>query len=447
MKNKTKGNVTATAIEDNGKPTANPAASSPTGPSVASQPFSDKGATGSISTNVVSQGANVSSVTKVATSELGKDAVSPSPGEAAFLRSIQALAQSVEANTKNVNWLLGQYPNQSYEDSIDIYASEGDDWGNWDDSGEAPPTKVCRSPNRNAVSVPTKRMRDMRDDSHSSKSEAVGDGNVDACSNDNDIFDIKRSFINDLKLASAKQQARGPAIDSSLASSLDILMRNKSEDADELRKVTNPPENCSGLCSVRVNSEVWSRISANAKHRDLRLQNVGNFIVAGTTHFAYLIDLLTGAWDQQSGVIPKDVVSGMLSHAQQAFKLMGAANYDLQMRRREFMKAEMNASHAHLCAPSVPFTTELFGDDVTKRITEITSQNRIADKALRTEFQRGRGRRRPSGRPTPYPRDRVYRYYRPPSTSGQQPFLGRQPQSSRKDENLDKKGFKKKGGQ
>lgn len=57
------------------------------------------------------------------------------------------------------------------------------------------------------------------------------------------------------------------------------------------------------------------------------------------------------------------------------------------------MKTEMNPSHPLLCAATVPFTTELFGDDVTNTIIEITSQNRVALKALQeTSHQWGRGR-------------------------------------------------------
>ena len=67
------------------------------------------------------------------------------------------------------------------------------------------------------------------------------------------------------------------------------------------------------------------------------------------------------------------------------------------MRRREMLRAEMNPSHVHLCAPSVSYTTELFGDDVTKKISEITSQNRVTNNAMRGS-NRGRARASRRGR-------------------------------------------------
>lgn len=217
---------------------------------------------------------------------------------------------------------------------------------------------------------------------------------------------VKQAFMDDLSMASGKQEQRGPKIDDTMATGLNIMMRSKLEETEQLRKDTFPPANCDGLCSVKVNAEVWARISALAKHKDLKMQNVGNHLVAGTTQLAYLVDNFTKHWDQDTGILDPKQAEVILSHAQKAFKLLGAANYELQMRRREVMKTDMNASHVHLCAPSVPYTTELFGDDVTKKITEITSQNRVAGKAFKEYVPRGRGKSRGRGR---YPRGRSYR--------------------------------------
>ena len=47
-----------------------------------------------------------------------------------------------------------------------------------------------------------------------------------------------------------------------------------------------------------------------------------------------------------------------------AIALFGAANYELNIRRREKIKNEMNDDYGHLCSPTLPFTDILFGDDV-----------------------------------------------------------------------------------
>ena len=208
---------------------------------------------------------------------------------------------------------------------------------------------------------------------------------------------VKQAFLAGLTQASGTQEQRGPALDDSMAESLNKLMRQRSDDADELRKNTFPPANCDGLCPVKVNAEVWSRVSANAKTRDLRMQNVGNFLVAGTTHLSYLVDRFTSHWDQDTGYLSNDQAMKIFDHARQAMVLFGTANYELQMRRREMLRAEMNPSHVHLCAPSVSYTTELFGDDVTKKISEITSQNRVTNNAMRG-YNRGRARASRRGR-------------------------------------------------
>ena len=64
-----------------------------------------------------------------------------------------------------------------------------------------------------------------------------------------------------------------------------------------------------------------------------------------------------------------------------AIALIGAANFELNMRRREQIKPELNEDYKHLCSSSVPFTNSLFGNDTDlskqlKDLAEATKLNR-----------------------------------------------------------------------
>lgn len=208
---------------------------------------------------------------------------------------------------------------------------------------------------------------------------------------------VKQSFLEDLTSEAIEQ--RGPSLGSQFSSFITRIMRTKAEETEELGKNTFPPGNCEGLFPVKVNSEVWTRIAAPARQKDLKVQVAGNLLVAGTTHLAYLIEKLTENWDQETGVVSDQAMQEVLQCGKSALKLLGGAHYEIQMRRREYLKSELNASHVHLCSSTVPFTTQLFGDDVTKTISEITSQNRATSKAMRetTTSSRGRFRGRARG--------------------------------------------------
>ena len=117
-------------------------------------------------------------------------------------------------------------------------------------------------------------------------------------------------------------------------------MRAKGEEVEDIRKETFPPANCDGLCPVKVNAEVWSRISTTARQRDLRMQNVGNYIVAGATHLSHLVDDLNKHWDQETGILTPENARVIFYHANKALRLLGeqTMNYKCGGARRSEQK-------------------------------------------------------------------------------------------------------------
>lgn len=77
--------------------------------------------------------------------------------------------------------------------------------------------------------------------------------------------------------------------------------------------------------------------------------------------------------------------------------LMANANIELNLRRRDLMRPDLNAQYQRLCAPSVPITNLLFGDDLTKEVKDINATNKVGYKIGRGGDARGLGRRRGFG--------------------------------------------------
>lgn len=70
---------------------------------------------------------------------------------------------------------------------------------------------------------------------------------------------------------------------------------------------------------------------------------------------------------------------------------MGHANRQLNLARREFMKPDVNSNYGHLCAQSVPYTSLLFGDDVSKAAKDVEETRKIGNRMSGLGFPRGRG--------------------------------------------------------
>jgi len=190
-----------------------------------------------------------------------------------------------------------------------------------------------------------------------------------------------------LSMMSAEAQyidPKGDNIDVDLANNITSFMRSRPDEQKikELYDSLPAPANCPGLEKIVVNENIWARISSEARSHDVKLQRVHVAMMKGTTAVAMLCNKLLAAWDAESHSMSEEELSGIMDLTTKAFRAFGAANFELTMRRREAMKSTISGDFLHLCAPSVPFSNKLFGDDVTKTIKEISDDNRVNKRAF-----------------------------------------------------------------
>lgn len=84
---------------------------------------------------------------------------------------------------------------------------------------------------------------------------------------------------------------------------------------------------------------------------------------------------------------------------------MSFASYEVNYRRRDCIKPDLNGDHMSLFSPSVPINQCLFGADTSKRLEEIEKTKKIVRKAMVQQ--------------NPHPRQRHYK------SSGSNKFRGR----------------------
>ena len=77
--------------------------------------------------------------------------------------------------------------------------------------------------------------------------------------------------------------------------------------------------------------------------------------------------------------------------------LLANANQELNYRRRELMRPQLNANYRHLCSPSNPVTSLLFGDDLPKAVKDISDTNRLSSKLTKdsSSTRSAKSRQRP----------------------------------------------------
>ena len=108
----------------------------------------------------------------------------------------------------------------------------------------------------------------------------------------------------------------------------------------------------------------------------VKMARIQRSIVAGSAAILKLIEAFT----QASKASSKGNQKGDDGQLELYFKtglhalaLLGYANYDISLRRRDSMRPLLKQDLAGaLCGPDIPVTTYLFGDDFTKSLKDVT---------------------------------------------------------------------------
>ena len=132
-----------------------------------------------------------------------------------------------------------------------------------------------------------------------------------------------------------------------------------------------------------MNANIWNNLGETARSNDLKLQKVQKYLVKGMTALVTVTDKLIKDEAKSSNA---DNISSLMD----AVILLSNANTEVNLQRREPLKPELHPSYRHLCHPSNPITSQLFGDDLPKAVKDIAEANKISSKL--------HGERKPSDR-------------------------------------------------
>ena len=128
----------------------------------------------------------------------------------------------------------------------------------------------------------------------------------------------------------------GPAIDGELALLVDKIIREKANEdkITELKKQHEISENCTTLSETKVNQGARNNLDELARSTHLKFQKVQNSLVKGIILVASEVNKLMG----NSGLQKEATVSTLTDGA----LLLANANQELNYRRRELMRPQLN---------------------------------------------------------------------------------------------------------
>ena len=174
--------------------------------------------------------------------------------------------------------------------------------------------------------------------------------------------------------------ATGAAIHEELASLLGKMLRQQlAEDkVTEKLKSFERPSNVEALSGTRVNPEVWNTLQPRTRSMDIKLQKAQQAMLTGLVPIIHTIESLMGAANASAGK-PVDYKAD-ITRLLDAVSIIGHANHELNLRRRDLIKPDLNQQFGGLCSTQVPITGLLFGDNLTQQCKDIQETNKLGNK-------------------------------------------------------------------
>ena len=93
------------------------------------------------------------------------------------------------------------------------------------------------------------------------------------------------------------------------------------------------------------------------------MQKVHVALIKGTSALVKMVDHLLKDWDADSSTLAEESFQKIMENATNSVKILGSCNFEVCMRRREFLRSAISLDFAHLCSASSPYASKLFGKD------------------------------------------------------------------------------------
>lgn len=185
-------------------------------------------------------------------------------------------------------------------------------------------------------------------------------------------------------LPKLKVPEKGDPVNDSLASLINTAFTSQC-DLDSVSSKYQVPVNCDRAIPPLVNQEIWKTLDKKAHLQDKSMVDIQNLVVTGLGPVVQLVDFM------KKNNCMKDEAKVMFSDL---LTVLGQVQFNLSLRRRYLIRPYLKKKYSSLCSISMPITTKLFGDDISKEVKSCDALSYIG-KDYAYNAYRGVPRRRP----------------------------------------------------
>ena len=164
-------------------------------------------------------------------------------------------------------------------------------------------------------------------------------------------------------------------INPKLAAIVNKMVRNRLTEEKLKEKLSQSirPTNCDNLSGTKVNPEIWRKLQATTRSRDIKMQRLENTLLKATIPIVKVVHQLMSS-DSTHPIDNKGIVKSLMD----SVALLGHTNCELVQRGRDLIRPGLNDQYQQICSEHILFSSWLFGDDLPKQVQDISATNRVS---------------------------------------------------------------------
>ena len=250
-------------------------------------------------------------------------------------------------------------------------------------ASEKPTTSTSREAPHSASEKANSYVSELDNDDHSNELNEDDQLCLHGQENDPDFSgsvsdeEDNTSLLTKIDEALAPSENHSPQVNEKLSQLVNakFVMDLDLEKRKQLSDKYKTPKNCDVLFVPTVNPEIWGKLNAISKQRDIKMSILQDLLIRVSNAIITSTDTLLDCRAKKSTPDYKTIMSNLMD----CVALIGHVHKELSYKRRDQLRPNLSNEFKPACSRSNKIEKSLFGDDLSKVVQDLKTTSKVVN--------------------------------------------------------------------
>ena len=315
---------------------------------------------------------------------------SSEPDTSSFKDLLYSLQQNMTAQTAMLSTLVAERRGEKRTSSSDAASSSKrrkhhnvPRMGYTEKASEEARTSASKEATHSASEKANSSVSESDNDEHSNESNddrlSIHGQSNDTEFNTGSVSEVEdnTNLLTEIDQALGPSEDHGPQVNEKLSQLVNtkFVMELDLEKRKQLSEKYKTPKNCEALFVPKVNPEIWGKLNAISKQRDIKMSNLQDLLIRVSNSIVMSTNTLLDCRATKSTPDYKTIMSNLMD----CVALIGHVHKELSFKRRDQLRPNLSNDFKPACSRSNKVEKSLFGDDLSKVVQDLKTTSKVVN--------------------------------------------------------------------